>query len=76
MHGFAIRVPHLAPRTRRPIRRHQDSRVREIVYEDRVEDDQGNHDIETDLALSSLGDLVLLLQVSQFVTIIVHWSCY
>ena len=29
-----------------------------------VQDDQGDHDIETDLAVRSLGNLVLLLQVS------------
>jgi len=70
MHGSTIRVPDFAPRARCPIRRYQDSRIRETAHEDGVQDDQGHHDIETDLAFRSLGNLVLLLQVSEIANIV------
>lgn len=66
MHGFAICVSYLTARARCQVRWYQDSCIREAIDQDGIQDDQDHYDLETDLAFSSVGDLVFLLQVSHY----------
>lgn len=70
MYGPTIRFPHLAPREGGPFRRNTHSLLGEDKHSERVQTDQSHNDFETYTSLGFMGNLVLLLQVSQHFSIL------
>lgn len=63
MHGPAVRISHLTPRESSQVGWYTYSCIREAPYQDGIQNDQDDHDLEANLTFRFLGALVLLLQV-------------